>query len=113
MFTFSDLEGCVLAGSLPAAAPPGGGFMTHTALGTTLVSTGAAGDNSLTIGGHPAWNRAREPTVLKVHFKPKMAGRYHSRFRFQVTCGDSVDLDLRGVGSYDEQYVVHKHGHSK
>ncbi len=87
-FTFSELEGCVPGLSLPASAAPGIGYQ-HNA--------GA--------GAQPAWNRAREPFELRVFFKPKQQAVYHSRYRFQVTCGEYVDIELHGVGTFDEQFA--------
>ena len=86
-FTFSELEGSVPALSLPASATPGVGYQLNT-----------------TAGAQPAWDRSREPQQLRVFFKPKVQGEYHCRFRFQVTCGESIDLELYGFGSVDEQH---------
>jgi hypothetical protein len=49
--------------------------------------------------------------LVQVFFKPKISGVYHCRFRFQVSCGEDIDIELFGVGTYDEQYVVHRQGH--
>jgi hypothetical protein len=86
-FTFSELEGCVPALSLPASATPGIGYQLNA-----------------TSGAQPAWDQKREPQQLRVFFKPKVEGEYHCRFRFQVSCGESIDIELYGIGTYDEQH---------
>ena len=77
-FDFSSKQGTVVAKSLPLraahACPPQG--YAHS-------------------GQH------RVPAV-DVVFRPKLSGPYLSRFRFEVSGGESFDVLLRGFGSYEE-----------
>jgi hypothetical protein len=87
-FTFSDLDGVVPARTLPASTTPGAGYQSTTVPNAT-----------------GSWDRSREPKQIRIFFKPKQQGKYHSRFRFQVTCGDPIDIELHGTGTVDEQHL--------
>ena len=44
----------------------------------------------------------RIPLAVNVVFKPEQDAFYRSRFRFVVTKGESFDVVLTGLGSYEE-----------
>lgn len=94
VFSFSELTGEVRGGTLPQSARPAIGYQTTEVSPAISASTTSV------------WDLSREPITLQVHFAPKRAVCYHSLFRFQVECGEPVELQLYGSGTMDERAQV-------
>jgi hypothetical protein len=50
------------------------------------------------------YEKQYEPQEILIRFKPKQNVLYKSKFRFVTESGISVELNLKGRGSYEENH---------
>jgi len=106
VFEFSITEGVIGGKTVAVNKVPEGrafeGYMTRTfngippptQFGTSMINQG-------TSTSYP--NHSEFPAKIMINFKPKKNILYKSKFRITVDEGPSIDIILRGTGSYEEK----------